>query len=144
MKATEQLHNLGQGLWLDNNYVAEAVAQLIAALEPEEVVLGGGNVKKLTRLPPNCSAGDNANAFLGGFRLWDNEKKQKGFKLFNPRPQKNSIERKIVYADRNDRPWKNGRQYGAKTFARRPRLRGFRYVGEGGGGTGSRESDRGG
>src|ERR1700678_2772703 len=52
------------------------------------------------------------------------------------------IERNIVYADRNSRPGKNGRQYGAETFARRPRLRGFRYVGEGGGGTGSRESDR--
>ena len=57
---------------------------------------------------------------------------------------KRFIERNIIYADRNDRPWKNGRQYGAETLARRPRLRGFRYVGEGGGGTGSRESDRGG
>ena len=35
------------------------------------VVLGGGNVKKLKDLPPNCRAGDNANAFAGGFRLWE-------------------------------------------------------------------------
>ena len=41
----------------------------MAALEPEDVVLGGGNVKKLQKLPPGCRAGDNANAFVGGFRL---------------------------------------------------------------------------
>jgi polyphosphate glucokinase len=52
-------------------YVADVVAQLIAALEPEDVVLGGGNVKKLKELPSGCRAGDNANAFLGGFRLWE-------------------------------------------------------------------------
>jgi polyphosphate glucokinase len=72
------LDRLGVKKWQRN--VAEAVAQLIAALEPEEVVLGGGNLKQLTTLPPNCRAGDNANAFLGGFRLWDNEQKQKGRK----------------------------------------------------------------
>jgi polyphosphate glucokinase len=56
------LDRLGVPKW--QRYVAEAVAQLIAALEPEEVVLGGGNVRQLTTLPPNCRAGDNANAFL--------------------------------------------------------------------------------
>ena len=53
--------------------VAEVVALLIAALEPDDVVLGGGNVKKLKELPPRCRAGENANAFLGGFRLWEEE-----------------------------------------------------------------------
>jgi hypothetical protein len=43
----------------------------MAALEPDEVVLGGGNVRKLKKLPPGCRAGDNANAFAGGFRLWE-------------------------------------------------------------------------
>jgi polyphosphate glucokinase len=47
------------------------VARLTAALEPDYVVLGGGNVHNLKTLPPGCRAGDNANAFLGGFRLWD-------------------------------------------------------------------------
>jgi hypothetical protein len=47
------------------------VARLIAALEPDDTVLGGGNVKKLEALPPHCRAGDNANAFRGGFRLWE-------------------------------------------------------------------------
>jgi len=44
---------------------------LIAALEPEDVVLGEGNAKRLEKLPAGCRAGDNANAFLGGFRLWE-------------------------------------------------------------------------
>ena len=28
--------------------------------------------RKLKKLPKGCRAGDNANAFLGGFRLWEN------------------------------------------------------------------------
>jgi hypothetical protein len=51
--------------------VADVVARLIAALEPDDTVLGGGNVKKLKVLPPLCRAGDNANAFRGGIRLWE-------------------------------------------------------------------------
>jgi len=43
------------------------------ALEPEEVVLGGGNVKNLQELPSGCREGDNASAFLGGFRLWEKD-----------------------------------------------------------------------
>lgn len=52
-------------------YVADVVERLVAALEPDDVVLGGGNVNKLKVLPPKCRAGDNANAFRGGFRLWE-------------------------------------------------------------------------
>ncbi len=44
--------------------------RLVAAFEPDDVVLGGGNVQKLKELPPGCRDGDNANAFIGGFRLW--------------------------------------------------------------------------
>jgi len=51
--------------------VADVVARLIAALQPEDTVLGGGNVHKLKELPPHCRAGDNDNAFRGGFRLWE-------------------------------------------------------------------------
>ena len=51
--------------------VADVVALFTAALEPDEVVLGGGNVKRLRKLPPKSRAGDNRNAFLGGFRLWE-------------------------------------------------------------------------
>jgi polyphosphate glucokinase len=34
--------------------VADAVDRLVAALEPDEVVLGGGNAKELKELPPKC------------------------------------------------------------------------------------------
>jgi polyphosphate glucokinase len=60
---------LGQRKW--EQAVKDVIARLIAALEPEEVVLGGGNVKNLKRLPPGCRAGDNSNAFVGGFRVWE-------------------------------------------------------------------------
>jgi polyphosphate glucokinase len=53
------------------NDVADIVARLSAALEAEYVVLGGGNADKLKELPPNARLGDNENAFVGGFRIWD-------------------------------------------------------------------------
>src|SRR5262249_4977565 len=62
---------LGKKKW--RQHVADVIARLMAALAPEYVILGGGNVKKLQDLPPGCRAGDNANAFLGGFRLWEDE-----------------------------------------------------------------------
>jgi len=64
------LERFGKHKW--QRHVADVVAHLIAALEPEDVVLGGGNVKQLETVPPGCRAGDNANAFIGGFRLWEN------------------------------------------------------------------------
>ena len=60
----------GKKKW--QKHVADVVERLVAALEPDEVVLGGGDVNKLKKLPKGCRAGDNANAFLGGFRLWEN------------------------------------------------------------------------
>jgi polyphosphate glucokinase len=53
-------------------HVVDVVERLVAALEPGDVVLGGGNVKKLKKLPPGCRASDNASAFIGGFQLWAN------------------------------------------------------------------------
>jgi polyphosphate glucokinase len=61
----------GRRKW--RRYVSDVVARLIAAIEPDDVVLGGGNVKQLKEMPPGCRIGDNANAFLGGFRLWERE-----------------------------------------------------------------------
>jgi len=63
------LERAGKKKW--RHQVADVVARLVAALEPDDVVIGGGNVKILKELPPGCRAGENANAFLGGFRLWD-------------------------------------------------------------------------
>jgi polyphosphate glucokinase len=51
--------------------VAETVERLSAALEPDSVVLGGGNAKKLEHVPPNVRLGANDNAFVGAFKLWD-------------------------------------------------------------------------
>jgi len=50
--------------------VEDVVARLQAALEPDYVILGGGNVKLLKQLPSGCKLGANENAFLGGVRLW--------------------------------------------------------------------------
>jgi len=62
------LQRLGKRRW--QGYVADVVARLIAALEPDDVVIGGGNVNNLKELPPGCRAGDNTDAFRGGFRIW--------------------------------------------------------------------------
>jgi polyphosphate glucokinase len=63
------LDRLGKKRW--RHRVHEVVQILSAALEPTDVVIGGGNVKELKELPPNTRAGDNNNAFTGGFRLWE-------------------------------------------------------------------------
>jgi len=63
------LEKHGKRKW--RRHVMDVVARLTAALEPNNVVVGGGNVKNLKELPPGCRAGANANAFLGGFRLWE-------------------------------------------------------------------------
>jgi polyphosphate glucokinase len=65
------LEKHGKAMW--RKHVRDVVERLAAALEPEEVVLGGGNVKKLKELPPLCRLGDNENAFEGGFRMWQDK-----------------------------------------------------------------------
>ena len=61
----------GEKKW--RKHVEDVIARLVAALEPDDVVLGGGNVKHLDELPRGTRAGDNANAFLGGFRAWEKQ-----------------------------------------------------------------------
>ena len=68
---TRGLERLGKRKW--QRAVADVVARLQHALIADYVVLGGGNVKKLAELPPDCRPGDNRNAFVGGVRLWDDE-----------------------------------------------------------------------
>jgi polyphosphate glucokinase len=65
------LERHGRKKW--RRHVVDVVARFIAALEPDDTVIGGGNVKKLDALPPHTREGENANAFLGGFRLWDQD-----------------------------------------------------------------------
>jgi predicted NBD/HSP70 family sugar kinase len=62
------LKRLGKKKW--RQQVTKIVEKLKTALEPDYVVLGGGNIKKLKKLPPGTRLGNNANAFLGGFRMW--------------------------------------------------------------------------
>jgi predicted NBD/HSP70 family sugar kinase len=75
------LKRVGKKKW--RRYVGDVVSRLIAALEPDYVVIGGGNVHKLKELPPHCRAGENANAFRGGFRLWEQTGERSGSVLPN-------------------------------------------------------------
>lgn len=65
------LDRLGKAKW--KRHVFKVVKQLSGALEPTDVVLGGGNVKKLDELPEGVRRGSNKNAFEGGFRLWNRD-----------------------------------------------------------------------
>jgi polyphosphate glucokinase len=62
------LKRLGLKKW--RKHVNDVVKKLSAALEPEYVVLGGGNVHKVKNLPPRTERGGNEKAFVGGIRLW--------------------------------------------------------------------------
>jgi len=66
---TAALKRKGEKKWIKN--VFEVVEELRNALQPEYVVLGGGNAKRLKKLPPDTIRGDNENARQGGLRLWD-------------------------------------------------------------------------
>jgi polyphosphate glucokinase len=63
------LQRQGKARW--RKYVLDVVERLRAALGADDVVIGGGNAARLRTPPPGTRLGDNANAFLGGFRLWN-------------------------------------------------------------------------
>ena len=69
------LKRRGEKKWTKAVY--EVVAELKNALQADYVVLGGGNSKRLTKLPPHTFAGDNENACQGGLRLWHSEAQRK-------------------------------------------------------------------
>jgi len=92
------LQRFGKKKW--RRYVEDIVARFITAVEPDDVVLGGGNVKYLKELCPRCRAGDNANAFLGGFRLWDGSVEGKPSSppqapAVSPRAKASALKRKV-------------------------------------------------
>lgn len=62
------LKRLGTKKWTE--HLTEIVDMLLAALTSDYAVLGGGNVRLLEELPPNCRRGTNLNAFRGGYLLW--------------------------------------------------------------------------
>jgi polyphosphate glucokinase len=57
------LKRLGEKNW--QRHIAYCVAGLIEAIHPDDVILGGGNAKRLEEMPPGCRIGDNTHAFLG-------------------------------------------------------------------------------
>lgn len=66
------LERFGKKKW--RKYVADVIGRLSAALEPEDIILGGGNSRNLDVIPPRCRIGPNGNAFPGGLRLWADHK----------------------------------------------------------------------
>jgi polyphosphate glucokinase len=72
------LERIGKKRW--RKLVEDVVDRLVAALEPEDVVIGGGNVIHMKKLPRGCRAGNNAHAFIGGFRMWNDELEDRGLR----------------------------------------------------------------
>jgi len=69
-----RLESRGRKKWSQD--VAEVVAQLKTAMRPDETVLGGGNARKLTEIPEGCRVVTNANAFIGGFLMWQSREEE--------------------------------------------------------------------
>jgi polyphosphate glucokinase len=63
------LKKLGKKKW--RKLLKRLVARFTSAFLLDDVVIGGGNAKKLKKAPPGCRLGSNANAFIGGFRMWE-------------------------------------------------------------------------
>jgi polyphosphate glucokinase len=65
------LERMGAKKW--RRHALRIMRMLYAALEPDYVVVGGGNVKLFPRLPRWARRGGNDRAFVGGFRMWEHE-----------------------------------------------------------------------
>jgi predicted NBD/HSP70 family sugar kinase len=63
------MKRLGKKKW--RKEVDKVVSELVSRIHVDDAVLGGGQVKKLKKLPQGCREGSNANAFIGGFRMWE-------------------------------------------------------------------------
>lgn len=85
------LKRLGKKNW--RRHVADVVERLKKALEAEYVVLGGGNAKNIKDLPPDTRMGDNQNAFVGGFRLWERKAKPQVSYSFGANEEKSAAKR---------------------------------------------------
>jgi predicted NBD/HSP70 family sugar kinase len=69
------LKKLGKKKW--RKRLKRLVARFTSALLLDDFVIGGGNAKKLKKAPPGCRLGSNANAFIGGFRMWESATNRK-------------------------------------------------------------------
>jgi polyphosphate glucokinase len=65
------LEHRGKARWEEHVHIV--VDLFRNAFNVDDVVLGGGNARKLHKLPEGARIGDNENAFIGGFRLWDDQ-----------------------------------------------------------------------
>jgi polyphosphate glucokinase len=65
------LKRLGKKKW--RKHVLDAIARLRAAFEADDVVIGGGNAKLIDKWPAGIRVGANAQAFRGGYRLWQDQ-----------------------------------------------------------------------
>jgi polyphosphate glucokinase len=70
------LRRLGKPRW--RKHVADVANRFMAVIHPDDLVLGGGAAKYVGKPPKGCRLGDNAHAFLGGTRLWNEAHKSKG------------------------------------------------------------------
>jgi len=71
------LERAGKKKWRRN--VIDVITRLKLALQADYVVIGGGNAKLLKELPPWARMGSNANAFRGGYRLWQTSRSGRDF-----------------------------------------------------------------
>ena len=79
------LKRLGRKKWTEA--VHDVVAQLKHGLQCDYVVLGGGQTKRLKKLPRGVRLGNNAHAILGGVRLWDDKSERRARRrTARPRP----------------------------------------------------------
>lgn len=62
------LDRLGKHEW--RKHVWRVVELFRAALQPDEIVIGGGNIAHLDSPPDGVRLGSNDFAFIGGFRIW--------------------------------------------------------------------------
>ena len=72
------LKQLGKKKW--SRHFRRVITFINEVFHADSIVIGGGNAKKLKKLPPVCRLGSNANAFVGGFRLWEESADWKGEK----------------------------------------------------------------
>jgi len=88
------LKKLGKKKW--RKTFEFAVKRFTSALLVEDVVIGGGNAKKLKQAPPGCRIGSNANAFVGGFRMWDKADSKQPSQCATARKAKRAPVRKLA------------------------------------------------
>lgn len=74
--------------------VEQVVRDFRNALLPDEIVLGGGNARRLKHLEPQTRRGDDFAAFRGGLRLWDAQRWTGAIVLPAPAPAIKSSRRR--------------------------------------------------